>query len=66
LATDLRVALVSLGAFSSAVPSVKCHDQDKKTLAAAASYIAENPNPKIFTGDALLDRGLKFCDGSSS
>jgi len=48
------------------VPSVKCHDQDKKTLAAAASYIAENPNPKIFTGDALLDRGLKFCDGSSS
>lgn len=66
LATDLRIALVSLGGFSSAVPLVKCRDQDRKALETAASYIAANPDSKIFVSDALQGRGLKFCDGRSS
>ena len=66
LATDLRIALVSLGSLSSAAPFVKCRDQDRKTLQTADSYIAANPDPKVFTGDALLERGLKFCEGRSS
>lgn len=66
LATDLRIALVSLGSFTSAVPFVKCRDQDRKVLEAAASYIAANSDSKIFISDALLERGLKFCEGRSS
>ena len=66
LATDLRIALVALGSFSSAPSLIKCRDQDRKALETAASYIAANPDPKIFIGDMLQERGLRFCEGSSS
>jgi hypothetical protein len=63
VATDLRLALFSLDEHSSAVPFVKCHDQDRKTLETAARYIAANPDPKIFNSSAELARGLRFCEG---
>ncbi|SFR94392.1 hypothetical protein SAMN05216570_0979 [Dyella sp. OK004] len=63
VATDLRVALFSLDSYSSAVPFVKCRDQDRKALELAASYIAANPDPRIFNGTAELGRGLRFCEG---
>ncbi|MEW9572861.1 hypothetical protein ABQJ54_13965 [Rhodanobacter sp. Si-c] len=62
VATDLRIALFSLDAYSSAVPFVKCDDQDRKALEKAASYIAANPDPKIFNSDPELGRGLRFCE----
>lgn len=66
LATDLRVALMSLGSFSSAQLLAKCRDQDRKALETAATYIAANPDSKVFTGDVMLERGLKFCEGRPS
>jgi hypothetical protein len=66
IATDLRLALFSLDEYSSAVPFVKCHDQDRKALETAASYIAAHPDPRIFHGAPELTRGLRFCEGRSS
>lgn len=66
IATDLRLALFSLDEYSAAVPFVKCRDQDRKALTTAASYIAANPDPKIFNSATELERGLRFCEGRSS
>lgn len=62
VAMDLRIALFSLDAYSSAVPFVKCNDRDRRALEEAASYIAANPDPKILNSDPELGRGLRFCE----
>lgn len=65
VAVDLRIALFSLDAYSSAVPFIKCNDKDRMALESASNYIAANADPKIFNGAAELKRGLKFCAGRS-
>lgn len=65
VAVDLRLALFSLDEYSSAVPFVKCNDQDRKALEKAANYIAANPDPKIFNSATELNHGLRFCEGRS-
>jgi hypothetical protein len=62
VATDLRIALFSLYAYSSTVTFVKCNDRDRKALGEAASYIAANSDPKILNSDKELGRGLRFCE----
>lgn len=63
IAIDLRIALFSLDASSSSVPFLRCRDQDRRSLAAARSYIATSPDPRVLNASPELDRGLKFCEG---
>jgi hypothetical protein len=65
VAVDLRMALFSLDAFSSAVPYIKCTDKDRLALESASNYIAVNADPKLFNGAPELKRGLRFCAGRS-
>lgn len=60
---DLRLALFSLDALSSAVPFFKCSDRDREDLTSAADYIAAHADPKILNSSPEFGRGLRFCTG---
>jgi hypothetical protein len=63
VAVNLRIALFSLDAFSSAVPYIKCKNKDQQALKSARSYIAANADATVFNGAPELQRGLTFCAG---
>jgi hypothetical protein len=63
VAVDLRIALFSLDANSSAVPYIKCKDKDRQALESARSYLAASADARVFNGAPELQRGLTFCAG---
>ncbi|MBD8879538.1 hypothetical protein IHE49_03480 [Rhodanobacter sp. 7MK24] len=66
MAVDLRIALFSLGAYSSAVPYIRCKDKDRQALELARGYVAANADARVFGSAPELQRGLDFCVGRQS
>lgn len=64
LAIDLRIDLFKLDELSAATPRFRCGDSQRASLAEASTYIAGNPDPRIFNGSPELTRGLAYCQAS--